>query len=147
VGEPRVRFGELQQTAGTDFSQLEAGISGSRAWIRHGETFETEVTRRETLARVLAIIEGCDKACTYCVVPYTRGPERAEPSDAICGKSGNSRPGILKFNFRADWLIPMPIRRRGMCFSELLLGPSPTFREFGRVAVTTSIERLQKKTL
>jgi len=31
----------------------------------------------------LAIQEGCDKFCTYCVVPYTRGAEYARPAQAI----------------------------------------------------------------
>jgi tRNA-2-methylthio-N6-dimethylallyladenosine synthase len=48
------------------------------------ETFETEITRRDNPWRAyLTIIEGCDKACAYCVVPHTRGPERSRASASV----------------------------------------------------------------
>ena len=52
------------------------------------ETFETEITRRDNPFRAyITIIEGCDYACTYCVVPHTRGPERSRPSGAVLAEA------------------------------------------------------------
>ena len=48
------------------------------------ECFETEFTARTNPHRgYLTIIEGCDKFCAYCVVPFTRGKERSRTSDSV----------------------------------------------------------------
>jgi tRNA-2-methylthio-N6-dimethylallyladenosine synthase len=65
--------------------QLEAGnrrVTGLS--LDTNETFDTPFTRRDNPYRAyLTIIEGCDKACAYCVVPFTRGPERSRTSESV----------------------------------------------------------------
>src|SRR5450755_549293 len=65
--------------------QLEAGgrrVTGLS--LDTDETFETPLTRRDNPHRAfITIIEGCDKSCSYCVVPFTRGPERSRASASV----------------------------------------------------------------
>jgi tRNA-2-methylthio-N6-dimethylallyladenosine synthase len=52
------------------------------------ETFETEFTARSNPHRgYITIIEGCDKFCAYCVVPYTRGKERSRTSTSVLAEA------------------------------------------------------------
>src|SRR5580692_9074980 len=107
------------------------------------ETFETEITRRDNPWRAyLTIIEGCDKACSYCVVPFTRGPERSRGSASILeevrrlAEAGYSEVQLLgqTVNSYAD-----PSARK-MRFSELLAAVAEV-RGIRRVRFTTSHPR------
>jgi tRNA-2-methylthio-N6-dimethylallyladenosine synthase len=52
------------------------------------ETFETEFTKRSNPHRgYITIIEGCDKFCSYCVVPYTRGKERSRTGTSVLAEA------------------------------------------------------------
>ena len=52
------------------------------------ETFDTEFTARSNPHRgYITIIEGCDKFCSYCVVPYTRGKERSRSSASVLAEA------------------------------------------------------------
>jgi tRNA-2-methylthio-N6-dimethylallyladenosine synthase len=107
------------------------------------ETFETEVTRRDNPWRAyLTIIEGCDKACSYCVVPFTRGPERSRTSASILEEVrklagvGYTEVQLLgqTVNSYAD-----PSTRK-MRFSELLVAVAEV-KGIRRVRFTTSHPR------
>jgi tRNA-2-methylthio-N6-dimethylallyladenosine synthase len=71
--------------------QLEAGnrrVTGLS--LATDETFDTPFTRRDNPHRAyITIIEGCDKQCAYCVVPFTRGPERSRTSESVMREAGD----------------------------------------------------------
>src|SRR5699024_5412664 len=66
----------------------EASISIEKAievWFKEGDVIEnlTKVREGGTKAWV-NIMYGCDKFCTYCIVPFTRGKERSRmPEDIL----------------------------------------------------------------
>src|SRR5436305_1880180 len=52
------------------------------------ERLETEFTARTNPHRgYITIIEGCDKFCSYCVVPFTRGKERSRTSLSVLAEA------------------------------------------------------------
>jgi tRNA-2-methylthio-N6-dimethylallyladenosine synthase len=41
---------------------------------------------RQEVTSFVTVMKGCDERCTYCIVPYTRGPERYRPAGEIVGE-------------------------------------------------------------
>jgi tRNA-2-methylthio-N6-dimethylallyladenosine synthase len=79
--------------------QLEAGdrrVTGLS--LDTEDAFETPFTRRDNPHRAyITIIEGCDKSCAYCVVPFTRGPERSRTSESVIREARDlARMGYLE---------------------------------------------------
>ena len=74
---------ELMRAAGIRRAARNAALD-----LDTDETFETEITRRDNLLRAyITIIEGCDYACSYCVVPHTRGPERSRAGESVLSEA------------------------------------------------------------
>jgi tRNA-2-methylthio-N6-dimethylallyladenosine synthase len=123
--------------------QIEAGQRATGLDDRQsGETFETEFTARFNPHRgYITIIEGCDKFCAYCVVPYTRGKERSRTSGSVLNEarrmaeSGYTEIQLLGQNVNS-YLDPSEKKS----FAELLaaIGKIPGIR---RVRFTTSHPR------
>jgi len=106
------------------------------------QCFETEFTARTNPHRgYITIIEGCDKFCAYCVVPFTRGKERSRTSDSVLAEArqmadlGYTEIQLLGQNVNS---YKDPAGKRS--FAELLaaVGEVPGMR---RVRFTTSHPR------
>jgi len=88
----------------------------------------------------LTIQEGCDKFCSFCVVPYTRGPEYSRPFDQIINEAKN----LIKNGTKEIILIGQNVN--AYCFknnnklyrlSDLILDLEK-FSELKRIRYTTS---------
>src|SRR5580693_9419194 len=109
--------------------------------------FETEFTARTNPHRgYITIIEGCDKFCAYCVVPFTRGKERSRTSDSVLAEArqmadlGYTEIQLLGQNVNSYEDPGCSASGKNRTFAELLaaVGEVPGIR---RVRFTTSHPR------
>ena len=106
------------------------------------ETFETEFVARTNPHRgYITIIEGCDKFCAYCVVPYTRGKERSRAAHSVLDEAIRiADQGYTEIQLLGQNVNSYRDPSAKMSFAELLaaVGSVPGIR---RVRFTTSHPR------
>src|SRR4030081_2170704 len=106
------------------------------------ECFETEFTARTNPHRgYITIIEGCDKFCAYCVVPFTRGKERSRTSESVLSEARQmAELGYTEIQLLGQNVNSYKDPAGKKTFAELLaaVGETPGIR---RVRFTTSHPR------
>ena len=90
------------------------GLSATRATAVGQGT----VARDSAISAWLPIIYGCDKTCTYCIVPFSRGPERSRPFDDIVAEAR----GLAAGGYREVTLLGQNVNSYGHD-----LDPEPRF--------------------
>jgi tRNA-2-methylthio-N6-dimethylallyladenosine synthase len=73
----RARAGEFVQDTGLDPFETYEGLDPTRTITRGTSGLTGGVTGNVPIQR------GCDRFCTFCVVPFTRGRERGTPPDEV----------------------------------------------------------------
>lgn len=84
-------------------------------WSKEGDIIENLPKKREGMRGWVNIMYGCDKFCTYCIVPYTRGKERSRrPEDVIAEVRELARQG-----FREITLLGQNVNAYGKDFEDI----------------------------
>lgn len=106
------------------------------------ETFETPFVARTNEHRgYITIIEGCDKFCAYCVVPYTRGNERSRTSAGVLEEARRmADAGYSEIQFLGQNVNSYRDPSGKMTFAELLVAVG-SITGIRRVRFTTSHPR------
>jgi len=94
------------------------GVADHLAATRAAAVEGGAVHRSSATAAWLPIIYGCDKSCTYCIVPFSRGPERSRPFDEIIAEAQS----IAGAGFREVTLLGQNVNSYGHD-----LAPEPRF--------------------
>ncbi len=116
---------------------IETGEKGIAVKLSRVETYD-DITplRREGVTAWISIMRGCDKFCTFCVVPFTRGRERSRSYKNIIEESVR----LYEEGVRDIWLLGQNVNSYKFGdhdFSDLLKGVAESVPEM-RVRYTTS---------
>lgn len=84
-------------------------------WSKEGDIIENLPKKREGMRAWVNIMYGCDKFCTYCIVPFTRGKERSRrPEDVIAEVRELARQG-----YREVTLLGQNVNAYGKDFADI----------------------------
>ena len=114
-----------------------SGEKGIGVKLSRTETYDDIIPYREDgLSAWISVMRGCDKFCTFCVVPFTRGRERSRNLESVVEEIGQ----LSKRGFREVTLLGQNVNSyndEGRDFADLLAAAASVDRLI-RVRFTTS---------
>lgn len=116
---------------------IETGEKGIAVKLSRVETYD-DITpvRKEGVTAWLSIMRGCDKFCTFCVVPFTRGRERSRNFNNILKEAAR----LYLSGVKDIWLLGQNVnsyKHEGKDFADLLKDVAIELPEM-RIRFTTS---------
>ena len=113
------------------------GEKGIGVRLSRTETYDDIIPYREDgLQAWISVMRGCDKFCTFCVVPFTRGRERSRSLDSVV----NEIKQLSERGFREVTLLGQNVNSyldNGNDFADLLAATAQVDRKI-RIRFTTS---------
>lgn len=105
-------------------------------WSQEGNVIEdTPVSRDNNIKAWVNIMYGCDKFCTYCIVPYTRGKIRSRSIDDIL----NEIKTLISQGYKEITLLGQNVNSYGKDFE----GEKITFADLLEEVAKTNIRRIR----
>jgi tRNA-2-methylthio-N6-dimethylallyladenosine synthase len=108
--------------ATTTVGRTTVGVADGLSQTRARAVGEGTVARSSRISAWLPIIYGCDKTCTYCIVPFSRGPERSRPFDEVVDEARS----LASQGYREVTLLGQNVNSYGHD-----LAPDPRFAHIG----------------
>ena len=99
----------LPSAATTTVGRTTVGAADHLPGTRAAAVASGAVARDSAVTAWLPIVYGCDKTCTYCIVPFSRGPERSRPFDEIVDEAR----GLAAAGYREVTLLGQNVNSYG----------------------------------
>ena len=102
---------------------------------KEGDIVENLPVKRDSMYKAFVnIMYGCDKFCTYCIVPYTRGKQRSRRKEDILKEVND----LIKLGYKEVTLLGQNVNAYGKDLEENI-----TMSELLEMVSSTGIERIR----